>query len=165
MKASQFIQQDPLWPRGPAKKDRRTALPVFQRPTPDVPDYLTRYAEEQRREPAYAERVAANAFLRASRRGRWPAKWPIRTQYPLPPYIVDFICLPSRLIIEIDGFSHHSALQQQRDEERTEYFEQAGYRVIRFSNESVINDPDWFITCVKTALRESSPSRVRKSTR
>ena len=165
MKTSQIVQQDPFWPRGPLEKDRRKALPVFERPAPDVPDYLTRYANEQRKAPAYAERVAAAAFQRASRRGRWPAKWPIQTQYPLPPYIVDFICLPKRLIIEIDGFSHHSAIQQQRDEERTEYFERAGYRVIRFSNESVVNDPDWFLTCVKTALRQSIPSPIRKSTR
>lgn len=147
------------------RKDRRNELPTFRRPVPEVPDYLTRYAEEHRHEPTYAERVAANAFVRASRRGRWPAKWPIQAQYPLPPYIVDFICLPYRLIIEIDGFSHHSALHQQRDEDRTEYFEQAGYRVIRFSNESVVNDPDWFITCVKTALRQSRPSPIKKSTR
>lgn len=156
---------DPFWPRGPMKRDRKKALPVFQRPAGEVPEYLERYAAEQRKSPAYAERIAAQAFMRASRRGRWPAKWPIQTQYPLPPYIVDFICLPKRLIIEIDGFSHHSALQQQRDEERTEYFEAAGYQVIRFSNESVINDPNWFLTCVKTALRVSSLSPVRKSTR
>lgn len=160
-----FTQQDPFWPRGPVKKARRRTLPVFQRPVPDVPEYLRQYAAEHRKEPTYAERVAANAFLRASRRGRWPAKWPIQAQYPLPPYIVDFICLPKRLIIEIDGSSHHSALQQQRDEDRTEYFEQAGYRVIRFSNESVINDPKWFLACVKTALRLSIPSPIRKSTR
>lgn len=156
MDTKTFIQQDPLWPRGPAKQVPRRTSPVLPRPDPDVPDYLARYAAEQRKAPAYAERVAAHAFTRASKRGQWPSKWPIRTQYPLPPYIVDFICLPQRLIIEIDGFSHHSGMQQQRDAERTAYFERAGYRVIRFSNESVINDPAWFITCVKTALRVKS---------
>lgn len=147
---------DPFWPRGPIKKARKLALPVFQRPAMEVPEYISWYAEERRKDPTYAERVAADAFRNASRRGRWPAKWPIKTQYPLPPYIVDFICLPRHLIIEVDGRSHHPALQQQYDEDRTEYFEQAGYRVIRFSSESVTNDPQWFLTYVKTALRVSS---------
>ena len=64
-------------------------------------------------------------------------KWPILSQYPLPPFIVDFICLPRKLIIEVDGGYHDAPAQQAYDAARTDYFRRAGYRVIRFKNAQI----------------------------
>lgn len=40
-----------------------------------------------------------------------------RRQYPIGPYIGDFVCLPARLIVEADGGQH--ATDKGRDERRT----------------------------------------------
>ena len=61
-----------------------------------------------------------------------------RRQQPLGAYIVDFICLSHRLIVEIDGGQH--AMQIARDEARTAWLEGQGFRVIRFWNNQVLDE-------------------------
>ena len=70
---------------------------------------------------------------------RTQLKWPIQAQYPMRPFIVDFICLPRKLIIEVDGGYHDTPEQQAYDAQRTAYFERAGFRVIRFRNEQIFS--------------------------
>jgi very-short-patch-repair endonuclease len=60
-----------------------------------------------------------------------------RRQYPLGPYIVDFVCLPARLIIEVDGGQHADHVE--RDTMRTAWLESQGFRVIRFWNNEVLS--------------------------
>ena len=55
-----------------------------------------------------------------------------RRQHAIGNYIVDFVSIKHKLIIELDG-SHHLE-QAEYDEERTGYLESQGYRVIRFWN-------------------------------
>jgi len=63
-----------------------------------------------------------------------------RRQYIIDQYIVDFICRPSRLVIEVDGAYHSEPLQAEHDALRTARLQQLGYRVIRFSNEEILYD-------------------------
>ena len=63
-----------------------------------------------------------------------------RRQYRLGPYIVDFVCLPARLIIEVDGGQH--ADRAERDAIRTAWLETQGFRVVRFWNNEVLQDTD-----------------------
>ena len=65
-----------------------------------------------------------------------------RRQHVIGNYIADFVCLPARLVIEVDGDTHGSDAAQLRDAKRTEEVERAGYRVIRFWNDDVLNDTD-----------------------
>ncbi len=58
-----------------------------------------------------------------------------RRQQPIDRFIVDFCCFTSRLIIEVDGDSHVE--QADYDAARTEWLEQRGWRVMRFSNAEV----------------------------
>ena len=58
-----------------------------------------------------------------------------RRQYPIGPYIVDFVCLNQKLIIELDGSQHLE--QVIYDAERTNYLEHFGFRVLRFWNNEV----------------------------
>lgn len=60
-----------------------------------------------------------------------------RRQHPFPPYIVDFVCLEQKLIIEIDGSQHMD--NQSYDEKRTRCLESLGFRVLRFWNNEVFN--------------------------
>jgi very-short-patch-repair endonuclease len=60
-----------------------------------------------------------------------------RRQYVLYGYIVDFVCLERKLIIELDGGQH--AEQQSYDNRRTRILEKNGFTVIRFWNNDVLN--------------------------
>ena len=63
-----------------------------------------------------------------------------RRQHPIAGYIADFYCHESRLIIEIDGCIHDLSYNQEHDEGRTNELESLGIKVIRFSNEEVLNE-------------------------
>ncbi len=58
-----------------------------------------------------------------------------RRQYPVGPYIADFVCLSQNLIIELDGGQHADQLAY--DEERTNYLEHFGFKMLRFWNHDV----------------------------
>ncbi len=72
-----------------------------------------------------------------------------RRQQPLGRYIVDFVCLEKRLIVELDGGQH--AEQVRSDTNRTAWLEAQGFRVMRFWNHDVLNE----IEAVKEAIREA----------
>ncbi|HLD07778.1 MAG TPA: endonuclease domain-containing protein [Candidatus Peribacterales bacterium] len=59
-------------------------------------------------------------------------------QVPIDRYIVDFYCPEKHLIIEVDGGIHNTADQMDHDEIRTEIITALGFRIIRFSNEEVL---------------------------
>lgn len=65
-----------------------------------------------------------------------------RRQYVIGNYIVDFICNEKKLIIEIDGGQHNEDKNIIYDQERTNFFETKGYKVIRFWNSDIDNNLD-----------------------
>ena len=69
-------------------------------------------------------------------RGRRLTGFKFRRQYPIAGYIVDFVCVEAKLVIELDGGQH--ADQQDYDAERTRRLEINGYRVLRFWNDDVL---------------------------
>jgi len=72
-----------------------------------------------------------------------------RRQVPLGRYIVDFVCLEKRLVIELDGGQH---LESQRDEERDRWLREDGFRVLRFWNYEVLRDLDAVVEEICRAL-------------
>ena len=60
-----------------------------------------------------------------------------RRQAVLGRYIVDFYCAKAKLVIELDGSQHYEPKNQQADQLRTEYLEQFGVTVLRFSNTDI----------------------------
>ena len=72
-----------------------------------------------------------------------------RKQHIIGTFIADFICLSSRLIIEVDGGYHTLPNQVISDEERTRFLEGLGYKVIRFTNEEVLYDIDKVLNMIK----------------
>jgi len=77
-----------------------------------------------------------------------------RKQVPIGPYVVDFACLKKHLVIEIDGGQH--ALQKDQDDERTRALGQLGYRVIRFWNNDILQNPDGVLLRLREALDKTS---------
>jgi very-short-patch-repair endonuclease len=81
--------------------------------------------------------TSAEAKLWSLLRDRRLIKRKFRRQHPIGIYVVDFACPTARLVIEVDGPSHDNAEQQAFDQQRTEYLEREGWRVMRFKNEDV----------------------------
>lgn len=63
-----------------------------------------------------------------------------RRQHPLGPFIVDFVCLERKLVLELDGGQH--AERVEADAFRTRWLEQQGYRVVRFWNHQPFQEWD-----------------------
>jgi very-short-patch-repair endonuclease len=82
-----------------------------------------------------------------------------RRQYPIGPFIADFVCLEAKLIIEVDGSQH--ADQTDRDERRSEFLREAGYTVLRFWNYEVIGEIDQVVQRIVDAL-EALPRKIRR---
>ena len=59
-----------------------------------------------------------------------------RRQVPVGPYVVDFACLPRRLIVEVDGSHHRGEYDRRRDE----WLRHRGLTVLRFWNDEVYCD-------------------------
>lgn len=62
-----------------------------------------------------------------------------RRQLPMDGYIVDFVCLEARLIVEVDGAQHS---ENPADALRDAHFEASGFRVLRFWNDAIQRDLD-----------------------
>lgn len=78
-----------------------------------------------------------------------------RRQEVIEPYIVDFVCLEPKLIIELDGGQH--AGQQVQDEQRSLFLQGLGYRVMRFWNHEVLRETDAVLEAIRIAVVDKSP--------
>ncbi len=92
---------------------------------------ILKMAREMRHPQTAAEATLWRA-LRARNLG-----YKFRRQHPIERFIVDFYCAQVKLCIEIDGASHLEKSQERYDVARTQYLEDLGYKVIRFTNDDV----------------------------
>jgi len=83
-----------------------------------------------------------------------------RHQTSIGNYIVDFACLTIKLVIEVDGGQHN--INKARDERRTRWLESRGYRVMRFWNNEVLQNPQGVAEAIWRATKPEpvSPKRV-----
>jgi very-short-patch-repair endonuclease len=109
--------------------------------------------QELRRNSTNAERKLWSIL-----RNRALQSFKFRRQQPLGPFIVDFVCLERRLILEVDGGQH--AEEASRDAQRTKWLEEQNFRVLRFWNNDVLGNPEGVAQQIAEALkRNPSPGR------
>lgn len=84
-----------------------------------------------------------------------------RRQVPIGPYIVDFLQVDSKLVIELDGSSHWQVGAQEYDAIRDDYLRCKGFRVIRFQNHEVIFSFENVLSRIK-ALSLTLPHKGRE---
>ncbi|MCL5668621.1 MAG: endonuclease domain-containing protein [Gammaproteobacteria bacterium] len=86
-----------------------------------------------------------------------------KRQKPIGRYIVDFVCLEQRLIIELDGGQHIE--QSARDQRRDAWLRSQGYTVLRFWNNDVMQELEGVLEQIRSALSTlslaSSPTSGR----
>ena len=110
----------------------------------------TARARQLRKSLTDAERVLWNIL-----RNRQVLGYRFRRQAPIGPYIVDFVCFENRLVIEVDGGQHVE--QADYDADRTGWLEGAGYRVMRFWNNQVLEEREAVRDAVWIAVQRQSP--------
>lgn len=83
-----------------------------------------------------------------------------KRQKPVGRYIVDFVCLEHRLIVELDGGQH--AEQIAYDQDRDEWLRGQGYTVLRFWNNDVMQNLEGVLEQIRLALSPNpSPTSGR----
>jgi very-short-patch-repair endonuclease len=84
-----------------------------------------------------------------------------RRQYPINRYIADFCCPELRLVIEVDGAVHETEAQIDHDQNRGEYLQSLGYRVLRFPNEEILLSSRTVLEKIAQAALHIRPSLSR----
>ena len=87
-------------------------------------------------------------------RGRRFGGHKFKRQYLIGRYIVDFICLEAKLVVELDGGQH--ADRTAYDEMRDAYLRARGFRVLRFWNTEFLTNKDGVLEALLCQL-ESPP--------
>jgi very-short-patch-repair endonuclease len=107
----------------------------------------------QRARKLRASQTSAEARLWRALRGRRLAAWKFRRQHPMDRYVVDFVTIEGKLIVEVDGVTHSTERELGRDAERTRVLEAFGYHVVRISNTDVYKNLDGVLEMIGQTLR------------
>ena len=107
-------------------------------------------ARALRKNPTDAER-----FLWRRLRLRQIDGQKFRRQQVLGSYVIDFVCLEKRLIVELDGGQHAERVPY--DAARTAWLETQGFRVLRFWNTEVFKSIDPVVEVIAAALKDERP--------
>ena len=77
-----------------------------------------------------------------------------RRQFPIGRYIVDFVCLDARVIVELDGGQHADSI---KDAARDGWLRSQGFKVLRFWNNDVLSNTNGVVQTIADAVSSVSP--------
>jgi len=103
---------------------------------------LNTFAKELRNRPTETEKLLWRYLRLKQLEGL-----KFRRQYPIDHYIVDFICLEKRLVIEVDGGQHSS--EKDKDIKRDYYLKQQKFKVLRFWNTEVLTNIEGVLEIIR----------------
>jgi len=111
--------------------------------------YLKNFAKKNKENPTLAE-----AILWKELRGKKLDNYKFRRQHIIGSFIADFVCISKKLIIEIDGLIHQHPDNKLSDAARTIELNQSGFKVLRFSNDEVVNETERVLNKIILSLSE-----------
>jgi very-short-patch-repair endonuclease len=82
-------------------------------------------------------------------------------QFPIGPFICDFVSRSAKLVIEVDGGQH----DVERDAARTRFIESQGYCVVRFWDDDMLQRTEGVVSEIERVLKDRpspNPSRKRE---
>jgi len=80
-----------------------------------------------------------------------------RRQSPREGFIVDFVCMREKLIVEVDGGQHNMPLHELRDRARDSKLSDAGFRTLRFWNNEIDRNLAGVLEVIDHELRRDRP--------
>jgi very-short-patch-repair endonuclease len=113
---------------------------------------LFHYARLNRKIQTEAEKILWDCLKNRKLKG-----FKFRRQHPIAHFIADFFCLESNLVIEIDGSYHNERGQREYDEGRTFELDELNVKVIRFTNEEVIENTEFVLREISKHLSQPHP--------
>ena len=116
--------------------------------SPDRYILLKDFALKNKQFPTEAEKLLWQYICAKQLTGKF------NRQHIIGDYIVDFVCIEKKLVVEVDGGYHSEYEQIEKDEFRTERLNEMGFTVIRFSNEEVLGNTPSVINIIKNKLSE-----------
>jgi ATP-dependent DNA helicase RecG len=153
-------QRSKLWKKGSSlpqsfqRKEVEKVIYKYMTARPSTYKLLKELQIKNKKESTQAEKILWEA-LRAKKIG-----FKIRRQHIIDIFIADFVCLEKNIIIEVDGGYHNTKEQKEADELRTQILNEIGFKVIRFTNEQVINNLDFVIENITKTLESLSSGEV-----
>ncbi len=112
------------------------------------------FARKLRREDTKAEEILWNSLKSSQLDGL-----KFRRQVPIGIYVVDFLCIRHRLIIELDGVVHEAPEQITHDARRDAWLRIKGYTILRIHNDLVIAGGNIPLEMIRKAI--PSPASTR----
>jgi len=114
---------------------------------------------KKRNKIAIAQKLRNNStdtekYLWKYLRGRQLEEFKFRRQHPIGKYIVDFINLERKIIIEVDGGQHS---ENKKDKLRDKWLTEKGYEVLRFWDNEVLTNIEGVIESIRNKLYSPSP--------
>jgi very-short-patch-repair endonuclease len=100
-----------------------------------------------------ASQTSAEAKLWQALRNRRLARWKFRRQHPIDRYVVDFVTLDGKLIVEVDGVTHAEPSEITRDKARSDVLEACGFLVVRVTNTDVYENLEGVLEMIEGTLR------------
>ena len=99
-----------------------------------------------------ASQTSAEAKLWQALRNRRLARWKFRRQHTIDRYVVDFVTLDGKLIVEVDGVTHSTPSELAKDKARTDVLEACGFLVVRVSNTDVYDNLEGVLEMIESTL-------------
>jgi very-short-patch-repair endonuclease len=87
-------------------------------------------------------------------KGKQLTGFKFRRQHLIGKYIVDFVNLERKIIIELDGGQH---LENKKDELRDKWLKERGYDVLRFWDNEVLMNVEGVLEVIKEKILSPSP--------
>jgi very-short-patch-repair endonuclease len=100
-----------------------------------------------------ASQTSADAKLWQALRNRRLARWKFRRQHPIDRYVVDFVTLAGKLIVEVDGVTHSKPAEVARDKARSAALEACGFFIVRISNADAYDNLEGVLEMIEGHLR------------
>ena len=147
---SNTITTDPA--KAPSQKEGEQK-PGYQWAEADPITYplLKKYAEVHRSNHTQAEDILWNLLKTKQLEGH-----KFRRQHIIGNYITDLVCLDKRLVIEIDGLIHQLPENKESDAIRTKWLNEKGFKVIRVTNEQVVNKTQETLELITSILNDQT---------
>ncbi|WP_310993804.1 DUF559 domain-containing protein [Aequorivita marina] len=151
-------QRSKLWHKSPPQSSLREEAARLRKKymtaKPSAYKLLKELKLENNNQPTQAETILWESLSSMN------LGYKFRRQHTIDEFIVDFVCLEKRLVIEVDGGYHNHPQHKEAAELRTQILKELRFKVLRFTNEEIIGNIDAALKTIETTLKSLPAGEV-----